>query len=121
MLAGPDRAQCFAVTTTAIHQRIADELGVRDGQVSAAVELLDGPTLGPQATAAGYVDPEKGVADVAAALDGARAILVERFAEDADLIGTLRGRMWTKGRITSKVRDGRQDEGAKFADYFDFA
>src|SRR5206468_2340464 len=49
--------------------------------------LLADPTLDPQATAAGYVDAEKGVADAAAALEGARAILVERFGEDADLIG----------------------------------
>ncbi|HET8662352.1 MAG TPA: Tex family protein, partial [Micromonosporaceae bacterium] len=83
--------------------------------------LLTDPTLDPAATAAGYVDPDRGVADAAAALDGARAILVERFAEDADLIGALRERMWSQGRLVSKVRDGRQDSGAKFADYFDFA
>ncbi len=210
--------------TTAIHQRIASELGVREGQVTAAVELLDGgatvpfiaryrkevtgtlddtqlrtleerlgylreledrraavlesirtqgklddalesailaadskarlediylpfkpkrrtraqiareaglepladqlfgdPTLDPRATAAAFVDAEKGVADEAAALDGARAILIERFAEDADLIGELRERMWTRGRLVAKVRDGKQQDGAKFADYFDFA
>jgi uncharacterized protein len=83
--------------------------------------LLADPGLDPAATAAGFVDAERGVADVAAALDGARAILVERFAEDADLIGTLREQMWSRGRLVSKVRDGKQDEGAKFADYFDFA
>ena len=211
-------------TTTAIHDRIATELGVRDGQVTAAIELLDGgatvpfiaryrkeatgalddaqlrtleerlrylreleerraailesirsqgklddalaaqiwaadskarlediylpykpkrrtkaqiareaglepladgllsdPTVDPQAAAAAFVDQELGVADVAAALDGARAILVERFAEDADLIGELRERMWSRGRLVSKVRDGRQEDGAKFSDYFDFA
>ncbi|HEY6739234.1 MAG TPA: Tex family protein, partial [Actinopolymorphaceae bacterium] len=64
---------------------------------------------------------EKGVADAAAALEGARAILIETFAEDADLIGTLRERMWTRGRLVAKVRDGKETEGAKFADYFDFA
>jgi protein Tex len=66
-------------------------------------------------------DAENGVADVAAALDGARSILVERFAEDADLIGELRERMWSQGRVTSRVRDGKQEEGSKFADYFEFA
>jgi uncharacterized protein len=66
------------------------------------------------------VDGERGVADPAAALDGARAILVERFAEDADLIGTLRERMWTTGQLTARVRDGRAEAGAKFADYFDY-
>ena len=62
----------------------------------------------------------KGVADAAAALEGARAILVERFAEDADLIGELRERMWSRPS-PSKVREGKETEGAKFADYFDFA
>lgn len=83
--------------------------------------LLGDPGQDPRTAAAGYVDADKGVADAAAALDGARAILVERFAEDADLIGGLRERMWSHGRLTSRVREGRQTEGAKFADYFDFA
>jgi uncharacterized protein len=83
--------------------------------------LLDNPDTDPQAAAAVFVDAEKGVADVQAALDGARAILVERFGEDADLIGTLRERMWHQGRLVAKVRDGKQEAGAKFADYFDFS
>jgi protein Tex len=83
--------------------------------------LIGDPTLNPQETAAAYVDAEKGVADVAAALDGARSILVERFAEDADLIGGLREKMWTRGRVAAKVRDGKQEAGAKFSDYFDFS
>src|SRR2546430_4995030 len=83
--------------------------------------LLSEPSHDPQAAAAGFVDAEKGVADAGAALEGARAILVERFAEDADLIGSLRERVWSRGRLAAKVRDGKQDEGAKFADYFDFA
>ncbi|HTI23397.1 MAG TPA: Tex family protein [Kutzneria sp.] len=83
--------------------------------------LLADPTQDPQATAAGYVDAEKGVADAAAALEGARAILVERFGEDADLIGALREQMWTRGALVSKVRDGQQEAGAKFSDYFDFS
>jgi uncharacterized protein len=86
-----------------------------------AEALLGDPTLDPRATAAGYVDADKGVPDATAALDGARAILVERFAEDADLIGSLRERMWSSGRLVAKVRDGQQSAGAKFADYFDFA
>ncbi|NJC67579.1 RNA-binding transcriptional accessory protein [Planosporangium flavigriseum] len=86
-----------------------------------ADQLIGDPTLDPQAIAAGYVDADKGVADTSAALDGARAILVERFGEDADLIGTLREEMWTRGRLVAKVREGREEAGAKFADYFDFA
>nr|WP_206443256.1 Tex family protein [Candidatus Protofrankia californiensis] len=86
-----------------------------------AETLLADPSQDPQTTATAFVDPDKGVADTTAALDGARAILVERFAEDADLIGTLRERMWSRGRLTSRVRESRQEAGAKFADYFDFA
>ncbi len=83
--------------------------------------LLTDPTQDPQATAAAYLNPEAGVEDAAAALAGARAILVERFTEDADLIGTLREQVWTAGRMTAKVREGQEQGGAKFADYFQFA
>ena len=83
--------------------------------------LLGDPTKNPQVEAAAYVNAEKGVADVKAALDGARDILSERFAEDADLLARLRDFMWEKGRLASKVMDGKQDSGAKFSDYFDAA
>ncbi|GGL00509.1 Tex family protein [Mangrovihabitans endophyticus] len=83
--------------------------------------LLGDPNRDPRAEAAAFVNPDAAVADAAAALDGARAILVERFAEDADLIGELREQMWKRGRLSSHVRDGKQDDGAKFSDYFDFA
>ena len=83
--------------------------------------LLGNPTVDPQAAAAGFVDAERGIADVAAALEGARAILVERFAEDADLIGTLREQVWSRGRLVAKVRTGKEAAGAKYSDYFDFA
>ncbi|GAA2730248.1 Tex family protein [Streptomyces nogalater] len=83
--------------------------------------LLADPTAEPRAAAAAFVDAGKGVADPQAALEGARAILTERFAEDADLIGELRERMWVRGRLASKVREGKEEAGAKFADYFDFA
>ena len=82
--------------------------------------LLTQPQNDPQVVAAGFVDAEKQVADAAAALDGARAILVERFAEDADLIGTLREQMWSNGLMASTVRTGKKTEGEKFKDYFDF-
>ncbi|MGO1080304.1 Tex family protein [Inquilinus sp. CA228] len=83
--------------------------------------LLGDPERDPQEAAAAFVDAEKGVADAAAALDGARSILVERFGEDADLIGALREEAWTRGRLLSKVREGKQQAGAKFSDYFDYA
>jgi uncharacterized protein len=83
--------------------------------------LLGDPTVEPLAAAAAFVGADKGVDDPQAALDGARAILTERFSEDADLIGELRERMWVRGRLAAKVREGKEEAGAKFADYFDFA
>ena len=83
--------------------------------------LLASPDTEPASAAAGFVDPAREVADAAAALDGARAILVERFAEDADLIGDLRDRVWKQGHLGSRVRAGKEEEGAKFSDYFDFS
>jgi uncharacterized protein len=83
--------------------------------------LLAHPEHEPQAAAAVFVDAEKQVPDVTAALDGARAILVDRFAQDADLIGSLRELMWSSGRLSTRVRKGKNESGAKFSDYFDFA
>ena len=83
--------------------------------------LLGDPGVDPLAAAAAFVDAGKGVADPGAALEGARAILTERFSEDADLIGELRERMWVRGRLVAKVREGKEEAGAKFSDYFDFA
>jgi uncharacterized protein len=83
--------------------------------------LLSDPGVQPEAAASAFVDAEKGVPDTAAALGGARAILAERFSEDADLIGELRERMWLRGRLVATVREGKEEQGAKFKDYFDFA
>jgi uncharacterized protein len=82
-----------------------------------ADQLLADPSLDPHAAAEPFVKDDL---DAAAALEGARAILVERFAEDADLIGDLRERLWSKGRMVARVRDGKEEAGAKFSDYFDF-
>ena len=83
--------------------------------------LLAEPQNDPKTIAEAFVDADKQVADVAAALDGARAILVERFAEDADLIGALREQMWSSGLMSSTVRTGKKTEGEKFKDYFEFS
>lgn len=102
-------------------RRTKGQIAKEAGLEPLADALLSDPTQDPEATAEQYVDADKGVADVKAALDGARAILVERFAEDADLVGELRERMWTHGYLVSKVRPGKEAEGAKYADYFDFS
>src|SRR5690606_31757919 len=71
--------------------------------------------------AAQFVDAEKGVADAKAALEGARAILLERWGEDAALVGELREWLGRDGVIRSRVIDGKQAAGEKFRDYFDHA
>jgi uncharacterized protein len=95
--------------------QIAREMGLEP----LAEGLLADPTQDPQQFAATFLNAELGVADAGAALEGARSILVEKFAEDADLIGSLRERMWVKGRIVAKVREGKEAAGAKYSDYFD--
>jgi uncharacterized protein len=101
-------------------RRTKAQIAREAGLAPLADRLLADPTRHPAVAAAVFVDPGKGVADAAAALEGARSILVERFAEDADLIGALREQMWSRGRLVSRVRDGKREVGAKFADYFDF-
>jgi uncharacterized protein len=81
--------------------------------------LLEDPTRVPEAFAAGFVDADKGVADAKAALDGARAILMERWGEDAALLGELRSWLDSEGVIRAKVIEGKEDAGAKYRDYFD--
>ena len=85
--------------------------------------LLGHPDKSPETEAAAFVkaDGEHPVEDVKAALEGARAILVERFSENADLTGSLREEMWKRGQIKSGVRDGKRDPSSKFVDYFDFS
>ena len=100
-------------------RRTKAQIARENGLEPLADLLLGDPSHDPKAAAADYVT--ENVADADAALDGARAILVERFGEDADLIGTLRERMWSRGELTAKVRAGKEDEGRKYSDYFDFA
>lgn len=84
-----------------------------------ALSLYQDPTLTPDVTAAAFVDAEKGVADIKAALDGAKHILMEQFGEDAELLGKLRQFLLENALITAKVGEGKEEAGAKFRDYFD--
>jgi uncharacterized protein len=102
-------------------RRTKAEIAKEAGLEPLADLLLADASKDPAAAAAKFINAEKNVADANAALEGARAILVERFAEDADLIGSLREEVWSAGRLTAKVRDGKKEAGAKFADYFDFS
>jgi uncharacterized protein len=81
--------------------------------------LLGDPTLVPDAHAAGFVDADKGVADAKAALEGARAILIERWGEAPALLGELRDWLQAQGHVRAKVLEGKEAEGAKYRDYFD--
>ncbi|WP_295921110.1 Tex family protein [uncultured Xanthomonas sp.] len=83
--------------------------------------LLADPSQVPETFAAGFVDADKGVADVKAALEGARAILMERWGEDAALVGELRTWLGEVGVIRARVAEGKEQEGAKYRDYFDHA
>src|SRR5690606_4158898 len=83
--------------------------------------LLEDPGRVPEEFAAQFVDADKGVADAKAALEGARAILIERWGEDAALLGELRCWLEANGQIRSKVAEGKETAGEKYRDYFDHA
>ena len=86
-----------------------------------AEALLSGADQCPEQVALRYIEPGKGVGASTAALEGARAILVECFSEDAALIGARREDVWSRGRLCSRVRAGKAESGAKFADYFELS
>lgn len=83
--------------------------------------LVKRPDLDPEREAAKYLNSGHSIDDAATALAGARAILVERVAQDPDLAANLRDRLWSQGRMVSRVKKGKEAEGQKFADYFEFA
>ena len=96
--------------------QIAREAGIEP----LAAALLDDPGLDPETEATAYLKPDDGFADIKAVLDGARQILMERFAEDATLLAELRAYLDENGILASQLIDGKEDEGAKFRDWFDF-
>jgi uncharacterized protein len=110
-------------------RRTKAQIAIEAGLAPLADALLADPTLNPEEQAAGYLreafetadGKNPGVADAKAALDGARQILMERFAEDATLLQSLREYVQEHGVVESKVVDGKQEEGEKFADYFDYS
>jgi uncharacterized protein len=102
-------------------RRTKAQIAIEAGLAPLADALLTAPDKDPKTQAESFIDADKNVPTVEAALEGARAILVERFAEDADLIGGLREVYWTQGAMTSRPRAGKETAGAKYSDYFDFA
>lgn len=101
-------------------RRTKGQIAIESGLEPLADAILADHALSPEQAAEKYVDAEKDVADVKAALDGAKFILIERFAEDADLIAALRRKLNDDGSVRSKVMEGKEQEGEKFADYFDY-
>ncbi len=104
-------------------RRTKGQIAIEAGLEPLADALYNDPTLTPETEAARFVTTEaegdQVVADVKAALDGAKYILMERFSEDADLIGKLRDFLWQEGILSSKVVAGKEQEAAKFRDYFE--
>ncbi|MCZ4059952.1 Tex family protein [Pantoea sp. LMR881] len=100
-------------------RRTRGQIAIEAGLEPLADTLWQEPSHDPEQLAAQFVDAEKGVADVRAALDGARYILMERFAEDATLLAKVRNYLWKNAHLVSRVVEGKEEEGAKFRDYFD--
>ncbi|PRM49449.1 Tex family protein [Haemophilus influenzae] len=100
-------------------RRTKGQIAIEAGLEPLADLLWNEPKNDPESTALSFVDVEKGVADSKAALDGARYILMERFAEDASLLAKVRDYLAKNVVIVSKVIEGKETEGAKFQDYFD--
>ena len=96
--------------------QIAKEAGLEP----LADKLLENPTLVPEQEAEHFLNPEKGISAVKDALNGARDILAERFSEDAELLAALRSFLGKHGFIVSELVQGKEGDGAKYKDYFDF-
>ncbi|MDE1483081.1 Tex family protein [Xenorhabdus bovienii] len=100
-------------------RRTRGQIAIEAGLEPLADLLWQDPQQTPELAAAAYVDADKGVTDTKAALDGARYILMERFAEDAALLVKVREYLWKNAHLVAKVVEGKEEEGAKFSDYFD--
>ena len=100
-------------------RRTKGQIAIEVGLEPLADKLLGDPNLNPEEQAIEFVDAEKGFADVKAVLDGAKYILMERFAENADLLQNLRDFLWKDAQLSVRVMQGKEQEGAKYQDYFE--
>ncbi|MEH8159266.1 Tex family protein [Aeromonas veronii] len=100
-------------------RRTKGQMAIEAGLEPLANLLLSDPMQDPEQAAATFLNPEQGIADSKAALDGARYILMERFAEQADLLEKLRDYLWQNATLRARVVAGKEQEGAKFKDYFE--
>ncbi|ELI6447614.1 RNA-binding transcriptional accessory protein [Photobacterium damselae] len=102
-------------------RRTKGQIAIEAGIEPLADLLWQHPDTDPEAAAHNHIDADKGFADTKAVLDGARAILMERFAEDAALLEKIRRHLTEQAELTSRVVDGKEHEGAKFKDYFEYS
>ncbi|WP_404839826.1 Tex family protein [Aeromonas media] len=100
-------------------RRTKGQMAIEAGLEPLANLLLTDPMKDPEQAAAAFLNSDHGIADSKAALDGARYILMERFAEQADLLEKLRDYLWQNATLRARVVAGKEQEGAKFKDYFE--
>lgn len=100
-------------------RRTRGQIAIEAGLKPLAEMLWQDPSHVPEQLAASYIDTDKGINDSKAALDGARYILMERFAEDASLLTKVRNYLWKNAHLVSCVIEGKEETGEKFRDYFD--
>lgn len=100
-------------------RRTKGQIAIEAGIEPLANALFENPTLTPESEAEAFIDAEQGFADTKAVLDGAKYILMERFAEDANLLATLRNFLKQEAVVSVRVVKGKENEGEKFADYFE--
>ena len=100
-------------------RRTKGQIAIEAGLQPLADSLLKNPDLDPETEATAFINTAFGIENEKAALEGAKYILMERFAEDADLIQKLRNFLWDEGQLSAVVITGKEKEGAKFSDYFE--
>ncbi|MEI8626628.1 Tex family protein [Vibrio sp. M60_M70] len=99
-------------------RRTKGQIAIEAGLELLADQLWNHPQTEPESEASKYLDADKGIADTKAALDGARAIIMERIAEDANLLEKIRNHLNRNAELVSRVVEGKEQEGEKFKDYF---
>lgn len=102
-------------------RRTKGQIAIEAGLEPLALALYENPERSPDTEAQAYLNKEKDIPDIKTALEGAKYVLMERFAEDAELIGRLRDYVWEHGKLDVKVAPDKETEGAKFRDYFEYS
>ncbi|MEH6467817.1 MAG: Tex-like N-terminal domain-containing protein, partial [Porticoccus sp.] len=100
-------------------RRTKGQMAIEAGLEPLAESLFNYPDLDPEQQAKAYINAEQGITDTKSALDGAKYILMERFSEDAELVGRLRQYMSNEAKLSATLISGKEQEGAKYRDYFE--